>query len=597
MGGLCVAVAFVLAACGGGEQAETATARLSPNQVATPAPETEASARLTHSTMQEGARLNAAELDQIAKTGVLPEPFEGPLLSGAEGSTPATLNPSTESTAAQAKSNAEQKSAASRVPAYRFYNGSTGAHFSTTSITERDNVIATQPQFSFEGPAFYVSATSVPGLSPVHRFYNAQTGVHFYTISEAERANVAATLPQFDYEGIGYYASTLSGTGYTPLYRFYVSARGFHFYTNSLAERDNIIATLPQYSYEGIGYYVLGDDWQTPAVPHTGISQSQCYRPDSNTLVTCLPASPIQVFPDESLALNPQQDGHRTTINSISYSAVANPNAGTLATCATDNVTGLLWERKSASGYGGVNDTFTAAQATGYVAGMNFLKLCGFSDWRLPTVEELYNIVNFLVPLPGPTISGGTFTYTALGNYLTSTTLPGASRGVSFQSGELAFVASATPAYVRLVRGAPWTGQRYLVTSAIYSGDGINNAVIDRRTGLTWRRCVEGQTWSGSACLGSGTSYNHQGAFFRAKGQAGWRLPNIKELSSLSDHGRTVPALDPVSFPGAMPADTWSSTPFVTDSTVAWVVNSSNASAKFSLRGESLAVRLVMSTP
>ena len=90
------------------------------------------------------ARLNATELEQIAKTSVLPEPFDGPLLSGAEGSTQATLNPE-----ALNKSLAVRKSAASRVPVYRFFTGVTGAHFFISSTNERDNVFSKVSAFRY----------------------------------------------------------------------------------------------------------------------------------------------------------------------------------------------------------------------------------------------------------------------------------------------------------------------------------------------------------------------------------------------------------------------------------------------------------------
>ncbi|MGS5085723.1 hypothetical protein ACVC7V_04340 [Hydrogenophaga sp. A37] len=226
--------ALLLSACGGGRE------RSDPAQSPLSSPDT------TNELQKEGGRLNALELAQIAKTGVLPDPFDGPLLSGAASS--------------KAKS---QTKAATHTVAYRFYNTRTGAHFFTTSVAERDNVINTLSSImNYEGPAFYASSTSGAGLSPVHRFYNTQTGVHFYTISETERAHVTATLPQFTYEGIAYYASTQAGVGFTPLYRFFLPSKGFHFYSNSLTERDNVIANLPQYSYEGIGYYVL----QAPSI-------------------------------------------------------------------------------------------------------------------------------------------------------------------------------------------------------------------------------------------------------------------------------------------------------------------------------------------
>ena len=90
----------------------------------------------------------------------------------------------------------------------------------------------------------------------------------------------------------------------------------------------------------------------------------------------------------------------------------------------------------------------------------------------------------------------------------------------------------------------------------------INGAeVLDNRTGLTWRRCAEGQNWSGSNCTGSATTFTHEGALNHAKMQTAWRLPNIKELASLADRGCKFPAIDTNAFPGTSNHRHWSSTP------------------------------------
>ncbi|AOW13284.1 hypothetical protein LPB72_09500 [Hydrogenophaga crassostreae] len=594
-----------LTACGGGGggsatdsvgKASTETRAVSDPMETTAAPPLANALAL----QEEGARLNTAELEAIAKTGVLPKPFDGPLLSGAAGSTKATLDPAP-------GVNAETKSAASRTAVYRFFNSQTSAHFFTTSVTERDNVRATLPHMAYEGPAFYASGTTVPGLSPVHRFNNNQTGVHFYTISETERAHIAATMPEFVYEGIAYYASTLAGTGYTPLYRFFVSDKRFHFYTASQSERDNIIATLPQYSYEGVGYYVLSNDWQTPAVPHTGISFGQCYQPGGNTLVPCdTPAA---------RELNADQDGRRTGVNSMSYSQVLSGYVGTFpfsfplyypkTDCVRDDVTGLIWEGKT--------DTFTlhnglitftnfgdgrAGDASQLVSHANDNALCGFTDWRLPSVEELHGIVDHR-PTSGPRIRVVDFPNTA--NYYWSNEAYGGFENGAWVAGFAGGGDDATTRDMRisarLVRGEAWSGTRYIVTSATYLSDGANNAVIDRKTGLTWRRCLEGQFWTGSNCIGAATPFTHVNALHRGHNIAGWRLPNIKELSSLADRSRQIPALDPDAFPGlGGGVDTWSSTPVPGTANAAYVGFAVGITGNY-VRSGALAAHLVLASP
>jgi hypothetical protein len=139
---------------------------------------------------------------------------------------------------------------------FRFYNTSANVHFFTLSETERDTIIATLPQFRYEGAAFFAYAEAGPELSPVFRFFNTSNNAHFYTISTAERDSIIANLKQFRYEGPVWYARTAPGEGSTPLYRFFRNANSAHFFTSSSAERDTIIASLPDFRFEGEAYFV-----------------------------------------------------------------------------------------------------------------------------------------------------------------------------------------------------------------------------------------------------------------------------------------------------------------------------------------------------
>ena len=144
-----------------------------------------------------------------------------------------------------------------RVAVYRFYNGTTGAHFFTPSTVERDAVIAGLPQFSYEGVAFYGYGSQVPGSSPVFRFYNTRTGRHFFTISAAERDFVAsgAAGPGFVYEGPNWYAQESGGGTAGPIYRFNRPGTDIHFYTISAAEKDFVLLNDLSWQLEGIGFY------------------------------------------------------------------------------------------------------------------------------------------------------------------------------------------------------------------------------------------------------------------------------------------------------------------------------------------------------
>ena len=92
-------------------------------------------------------------------------------------------------------------------PIYRFYNRVNGAHFFTADATEKDSVIANLSSiYNYEGEAWYVRTVATSGWTPVYRMYNSTVGAHFYTSSDSERASIIANLPQFSDEGIAFYA-------------------------------------------------------------------------------------------------------------------------------------------------------------------------------------------------------------------------------------------------------------------------------------------------------------------------------------------------------------------------------------------------------
>jgi uncharacterized protein (DUF1800 family) len=95
---------------------------------------------------------------------------------------------------------------AGTVAVNRFYDVQTGTHFYTISPDEVAYIQAHYPQYLLEGPVYYVPPVAASdGRTALFRFYNTATGAHFYTASSVERDHVIATYPQFIYEGIAYY--------------------------------------------------------------------------------------------------------------------------------------------------------------------------------------------------------------------------------------------------------------------------------------------------------------------------------------------------------------------------------------------------------
>lgn len=92
-----------------------------------------------------------------------------------------------------------------------------------------------------------------------------------------------------------------------------------------------------------------------------------------------------------------------------------------------------------------------------------------------------------------------------------------------------------------------------------------NGTVTDLATGLIWQRLGDDVTrnWNNALTYCSGLSLG---------GKGDWRLPTVKELSSIVDDRITSPSIDSTAFPDTIGSYFWSSTDFFNDNTQAWLV-------------------------
>lgn len=358
----------------------------------------------------------------------------------------------------------------------------------------------------------------------------------------------------------------------------------------------------------------------TSTLNDTGITSMQCYQAGSDVLVDCASAGAIalnnaqdgMVGRDANAATNSNADGKL----GFSFSAVAdgaNPNG-----CVQDNVTGLMWENKTNDG--GLRDwnkTYTnysatydpsglygsATDASGFVTAVNTTNLCGYSDWRMPTADELQSIVDYGVFYPGPAIDATWFPNTqgfvwSASPYIGAggtVNAPSFAWHVDFSYGVVNGGPRYSSRYVRLVRA----GQSIISSRYTPSTDG--QEITDNKTKLIWRRCAEGMSWNGSTCAGTASTFTHEASLQLATTQANttgiaWRLPNVKELSSIVDKNLGNPAIDPAAFPATPASWFWSTSSYAGSSV--WFVYFDGGDISISGRnGSNYAVRLVRSAP
>jgi hypothetical protein len=213
----------------------------------------------------------------------------------------------------------------------------------------------------------------------------------------------------------------------------------------------------------------------------------------------------------------------------------------------TDLNTGLMWQAALSPKVGWQEAMDGAAsQNTG-----------GYTDWRVPTIKELYSLINFngvtptnitegAVPYLDTTYFG--FAYGAgsenpgdrtidvqfwSSTLYVSTTMDGSPTafGVNFADGRIKGYGTdmrnpADARYVRYVRGESTYGQNAFTDN----GDGT---ISDANSGLMWMQADSGSTgmpWAEAlAWCEASTFANYED----------WRLPDAKELQNIVDYSRS----------------------------------------------------------
>lgn len=243
-----------------------------------------------------------------------------------------------------------------------------------------------------------------------------------------------------------------------------------------------------------------------------------------------------------------QQDAYRKA-NLISY---RDNRDGTI----TDLRTGLIWQKE-------MGEKMTLEEAQKKLYELNKGK---YSDWRIPSIKELFSLVNYSgqvfgdkvialfidtvffdqpkgdIKLGEREIDAQTWSVT---DYNGFTMGHDQSRfGVNFLDGRLKAYPVFNPhthqpnkLYFRFVRGNPDYGLNKFK-------DNGDSTITDLATGLIWQKfdSKKGMDWS---------SAFHYANDLKVGGYDDWRLPTVKELQSIVDYtisnwGTATPAIDSI---------------------------------------------------
>ncbi|MGE4319523.1 MAG: DUF1566 domain-containing protein [Deferribacterales bacterium] len=217
------------------------------------------------------------------------------------------------------------------------------------------------------------------------------------------------------------------------------------------------------------------------------------------------------------------------------------PNTGEFI--VTDNLNGLVWQDNAAA----ASTTADWAGALTVCSNLASASYGGYSGWRLPSVDELVSIVDFGRNNPSVNsafINTGSFGYWTSSEFIENTDY---ASNISFANVIMGFANKTNGLYVRCVRGDSYP-------AANFERDATYGIVTDKRTGLMWQDdtavTTTTMTWAAaiSACEDSTLG-----------GYTDWRLPNIRELSSITDRSVSHPAISSV-FSNMVDSIFWSST-------------------------------------
>ena len=269
--------------------------------------------------------------------------------------------------------------------------------------------------------------------------------------------------------------------------------------------------------------------------------QTKCYN-DSGE-ITCPTAASAAFFGQDA------QYTSKCTPQSFTIQTISGQNI------VVDNNTGLIWQQ-----------TISTTKQNWSNAGSycSALIYAGYSDWRVPTPQELLTIVDNskYKPATNTTYFPKTPSSDDAIFWSSSTQVNDTSKAweLVISSGKATYYYKTNSDYVRCVRGKS-------LPSSSFNSMTVNDDVIvtDTKTGLVWQKTcdtINTKTWQHALDYCENLTY---------AGYSDWRLPNKNELASLINYEKYNMASD---FPD-MPGNEyfWSSSTLVDNKDTAWHIN------------------------
>ena len=294
----------------------------------------------------------------------------------------------------------------------------------------------------------------------------------------------------------------------------------------------------------------LGFDWNGYACTNGGYlnlgnictGQTSCYNNNSGETITC-PSSESDDFYGQDAQYRSKCTVQSFTVQTLSSHKVV-----------LDNNTGLMWQQTMPS------TTYIWEDAKSYCSNLTY---AGYSDWRLPSPVEFHTISN-----------NGRYAPAFNTTYFPNITNSNTSRFWTSQEHKAdttnayyvryytaySYLELKTASYnVMCVRGN--TLPEPVFTTQTIAGEVVVN---DSTTGLMWQKNYPSSTFT---TWGNALKYCENLVY---AGYDDWRLPNKNEAASLLNYNKSAaPYSD---FPDMPSSSFWSSSTYVGNKSVAWLL-------------------------
>jgi len=234
----------------------------------------------------------------------------------------------------------------------------------------------------------------------------------------------------------------------------------------------------------------------------------------------------------------------------------------------TDNVTGLVWQQSADTDGDGDID---ASDKLSYSAAIDYcdnLAFGGSDDWQLPTIKQLYSLIDFtgvdpsgyeesdtsgLIPFIDTDYFDFAYGDTNAGERIIDSQYASSTLYVSDADEELLFGVNFADGRIKgygtTLRGTDktfavacvQTNDTYGVNAFADNGDGT---ISDTATGLMWAQDDSGTDAPAGLNWEEALAYVEELNAANYLGYNDWRLPNVKELQSVVDYDRSPDTTD-----------------------------------------------------